>query len=118
LLADDEAAIRLTLGVLLQRCGYAVTTAASGVEALQCIQQHSFDLLLLDLLLPGLNGLDVAERARAWQPDIPVVFLTGSGALGQGDMRGYASVCKTASPQETLPRVLHADKVGSVAVKV
>ena len=68
LVADDEEAIRLTMELLLQRRGYTVTTARSGTEALALIEQQPFELLLLDLKMPGLSGLEVAQRAREVQP--------------------------------------------------
>jgi CheY-like chemotaxis protein len=78
LLVDDEAAICLTLGLILQRDGYNVTTAANGEEALAWLMQSPFDLLLLDLGLPGISGLEVAQYAQEHYPSVIVLFLTGS----------------------------------------
>ena len=64
LVADDEAAIRFTIEILLRRQGYTVTTATSGIEALALIERQPFELLLLDLKMPGLSGLQVAQHAR------------------------------------------------------
>jgi CheY-like chemotaxis protein len=55
LVVDDEDTIRRTLAALLQRRGYAVTVVASGAEARALIEQQAFDLLLLDLIMPGLS---------------------------------------------------------------
>jgi DNA-binding response OmpR family regulator len=112
LVVDDEAAIRLTMDVLLRRHGYTVTTAASGEEALALIEQQPFDLLLLDLKMPELSGLDVARRAQEIQPAAKVLILTGSSAIeGAIDVPGvdqFAYIIKTASPQEVLERVAAA----------
>jgi CheY-like chemotaxis protein len=78
LVVDDEAAIRLTLDMLLRRVGYSVTTATNGEEALAWLMQRPFDLLLLDLGLPGMSGLKVAHYAQEYHPSAVVVFLTGS----------------------------------------
>ncbi len=109
LVVDDEAPIRVTLERLLQRRGYAVMVARSGEEALPLIEQHTFDLLLLDLKLPGISGLDVARRARALQPAVAVLLLTGHAALeGAPDtapLDAFEYILKTASPQDVLARV-------------
>ena len=112
LIVDDEAPIRLTMDALLRRRGYTVTTAESAEEALDLIHQHSFDLLLLDLKMPGLSGLDVAARARELQPEAAVIILTGHGSLEtaiQGMHLGvFDYMLKTSSPQEVLARVTAA----------
>jgi CheY-like chemotaxis protein len=109
LVVDDEAAIRLTLDMLLRRRGYLVTVAASGTEALTLIAQQPFDLLLLDYKLPGLSGLDIALRARELLPTAAIVFLTGSSTIaGLPEAPGlehFDVLLKTASPQDVLDRV-------------
>src|SRR5919206_2367280 len=112
LIADDEAPIRLTMETLLQRRGYMVAVAENGEEALSLLHQYSFDLLLLDLSMPGLSGLEVARRARDVQPDAAVIILTGHGSLEsaiEGMHLGvFDYMLKTASPQEVLARVAAA----------
>lgn len=109
LVVDDELPIRTTLGDLLRRRGYLVETAASGEEALALIHQRPFDLLLLDLKMPGLGGLEVAQRARERQPQAAIIILTGHGSL-ESALEGmhlgvFDYLLKTASPQEVLARV-------------
>jgi CheY-like chemotaxis protein len=109
LIVDDEAAVRLTLDMLLRRRGYLVTVASNGDEALMLIAQQPFDLLLLDYKMPGLSGLDVALRARTLLPKAAVLFLTGSSTIaGLQEAPGlehFDLLLKTASPQEVLDRV-------------
>ena len=109
LVADDEAAIRFTMEVLLRRHGYTVTTASNGTEALALVEQQPFELLLLDLKMPGLSGLEVARRACELQPAAALLILTGSsqieGTLEEQDLDQFAYMLKTASPQEVLDRV-------------
>ena len=62
LIIDDEAEIRESLQTLLELEGFAVETAASGEAGLQRIGEHPFDLILLDLTLPGRNGMDSSSR--------------------------------------------------------
>ncbi len=81
LIADDEAPIRMTMQALLRRRGYDVIAADNGEAALAQIFQRPFDLLLLDLKMPGLSGIEVAKRARERQPDVAIIILTGHGSL-------------------------------------
>jgi len=112
LVVDDEAAIRLTLDVLLRRVGYKVTTAANGEEALGWLMQSSFDLLLLDLGLPGISGLKLARYAQEHYPSAVVLFLTGSsdfeGMPIDEQVGHFDYILKTASPQAVLDRVAAA----------
>src|SRR5262249_9080421 len=81
LLVDDEASIRLTLGAMLKRTAYDVTSAESGAEAVERLEQQAFDLLLVDLKMPEVDGMQVVAAARQRQPDLAVIVLTGHGSL-------------------------------------
>lgn len=81
LVVDDEDVIRISLGELLRRHRYTVEVAANGEEALECLRNRPFDLVLLDVVLPGLSGLEVAQRARQIQPEAKIILLTGHGTL-------------------------------------
>ncbi len=81
LIVDDEPIIRETLAEMLATEGREVMTAASGEEALALLQQQSFDLMLLDLIMPGLGGLQVMERARKIAPGTIIIMLTAHGTL-------------------------------------
>jgi DNA-binding response OmpR family regulator len=109
LVVDDEAPIRMTLERLLQRRGYSVSVAASGEEALALLDQHSFDLLLLDLKLPGISGLEVAGQARTLQPAAAILLLTGHAAPEDAPdatrLDAFEYMLKTASPEAVLARV-------------
>jgi len=112
LVVDDEAVIRFTLDTILRRVGYTVTTAADGEQALACLVQRPFDLLLLDLDLPGISGLNVAQHAQEHHPSAVVVFLTGHSdfnRLSIGEQVGHFDyILKTASPHEVVDRVASA----------
>ena len=112
LLADDEAPIRTTLGDLLRRRGYEVTTAENGEAALALLHQRPFDLLLLDLKMPGLSGIDVARRGVELHPDAKIIILTGHGSLETAidglHLGVFDYLLKTASPRDVLARVAAA----------
>lgn len=81
LVVDDEANIRLTLSTLLERAGYAVTVASSGEEAVVLLKQRSFDLMLVDLKMPGMDGMQVVSKVRELGLDMAIIILTGHGTL-------------------------------------
>ena len=79
LVVDDEAAIRETVGYALRGEGYDVSDAADGEEALEAARSNGFDVLILDLMLPKLSGVEVCRRLRA-ESDVPILLLTAKDA--------------------------------------
>lgn len=81
LIADDEPGIRRTLMEILRRVGYHPSEAASGTEALQRIQTEPFDLVLLDLNMPGMSGTAVLAAARPCAPSTIFIIITAYATL-------------------------------------
>jgi two-component system alkaline phosphatase synthesis response regulator PhoP len=81
LIIDDEAALRQTLARILQRAGYEVTTAESGEMALSLVADTEFDLIYMDLRMPGMAGLDVLKLIHASHPNMPVILFTAQPDL-------------------------------------
>jgi DNA-binding NtrC family response regulator len=81
LVVDDEKNIRLMLTQALASEKTIVDTAVNGEEALEKIAQTSYDLVLLDLRLPGMNGLDVLREIRESHESLPVILLTAHGTV-------------------------------------
>jgi signal transduction histidine kinase/ActR/RegA family two-component response regulator len=79
LLVDHQADVRESLTDMLEALGHHVTTEADGADAVRSIDLERFDLLITDLGLPGVNGLEVAEHARVSNPLMPVLLLTALG---------------------------------------
>ncbi len=82
LVVDDEANIRRMLGRLLESEGYRVRDAADGAAALLAIEEAEPDAVLLDLMLPGQDGMAVLEQVRQRWPSLPVVMMSGRATLG------------------------------------
>jgi two-component system alkaline phosphatase synthesis response regulator PhoP len=76
LLVEDEESIRDTLRLNLELEGYEVVTTANGRKALELTDQQHFDLLLLDVMLPEVDGFTITEKVRLTQPDVPILILT------------------------------------------
>ena len=81
LVVDDEKNVRLTLRRALEDLGLTVATADDGTEALSRLDEVDYDLMLLDLRMPGLDGLETLERTRRQAPDLPVVIVTAHGTV-------------------------------------
>jgi DNA-binding NtrC family response regulator len=80
-LADDEDAARRSLGEILTEDGYAVRLAADGEEALRLVAEDGPDILLTDLKMPRLDGMDLLARVRAAYPDVAIVVMTAYGTI-------------------------------------
>jgi two-component system response regulator PilR (NtrC family) len=81
LVVDDEEVIRDVLGTLLERQGYDVSAAADGSEALSLFDPDTFDVVLLDLMLPDRSGLEVLREIRRRDPDAVVVIVTAYSSI-------------------------------------
>ncbi|HUW96230.1 MAG TPA: response regulator [Anaerolineae bacterium] len=79
-LADDNEAFREVTAQLLERLGYSVVTARDGRQALQAVRQHSPDLLVLDIMMPGMSGIDVVKQVRDQDPLMGIVMVTAFGS--------------------------------------
>ena len=79
LVVDDEPAIQDAVGYALRSEGFDVVTAGDGEGALAAVQQHSFDLVVLDIMLPGLSGVEVCRRLRE-AGDVPIIVLSARDA--------------------------------------
>lgn len=81
LVVDDEANMRAGLRDILSLMGYYVEEAASGYEALDLLEGASYDLMVLDLQMPGIGGVEVMRRAHKMQPDLSIIVLTAHASL-------------------------------------
>ncbi|MBI5590284.1 MAG: response regulator [Deltaproteobacteria bacterium] len=81
LVVDDEARIRDACRLVLEDCGYGVCVASTGTKGLELIREQHFDIILLDLMMPELSGLDVLPEVKAQHPDTVVIVITGYATL-------------------------------------
>lgn len=81
LVVDDEKNIRLLLTQCLEDAGYPVTTAVDGEHAIGKVEEEGFDLVLLDMKLPGMDGLQVLRKMRALNPGQLVIMITAHGTI-------------------------------------
>lgn len=81
LIVDDEKNYPMIIGELLQEEGYDTLTAASGMEALDILTNDSVDLVLTDVKMPGMSGIQLLENIKTLQPDTPVIIMTAYGSV-------------------------------------
>ncbi|MFB9329915.1 response regulator transcription factor [Paenibacillus aurantiacus] len=108
LIADDDAHIRVLLRQVLTREGYRLTEARDGEEAAAMLRQQLFDLAILDVMMPRMDGLALCEHIRE-QYDLPIIMLTARDQLSdkeQAFLRGTDDyVTKPFEPEELLYRI-------------
>jgi len=81
LLAEDDESMRRFLAAALERAGHEVTAFGDGAQAYACLQGIRFDLLLSDIVMPGLDGIELAKRAAELDPRLKIMFITGFAAV-------------------------------------
>ena len=118
LLAEDDDSMREYLARALERTGYAVTAVDRGTTALTILEDEGFDLLLTDIVMPELDGIELAQRASVLHPRMRVMFITGFAAvtLQNGTMPPDAKVLsKPFHLRDLVMEVNRIFEMGSVA---
>lgn len=121
LIVDDTIANVLLLKVLIGNQKYRIVTANNGMEALQAVEKESPDLILLDIMMPGMNGYEVAEKLKAdpQTQEIPIIFLTALNSTNdivKGFKTGASDyISKPFNKEELLIRVTH--QISLIAAK-
>lgn len=118
LVVDDEETIRLALAKFLRTRGYEVESAAGGPEALLAMQQRKFDLMLCDVRMPEMSGIEVIPQALAIDADLAIVMLTAvndaptaSEVLSRGALDYLMKPIELVDLQQAVERVLHRRKL-------
>lgn len=81
LLAEDDTSMRVYLSRALEKVGYLVTAVDRGTEALPILERERFDLLLTDIVMPEMDGIELVQKAAAIDPAMRIMFITGFAAV-------------------------------------
>lgn len=109
LVVDDEQVARQSLSDILRLEGYNVSSVANGEQAVEHVRNHSVDLIVLDLKMPGMNGLDVVQVVNQLSPDTEIILLTAFGSMESAvealRQRVHDYLLKPASPNQIVESV-------------
>jgi CheY-like chemotaxis protein len=104
LLVEDHAEVRSAMHRVLQRIGHGVVEASDGGEALRFLQRQSFDLVITDINMPGMDGIELILALNERWPDLPVIAVSGGGLLPKelllDNARGLGVVHTLSKPVE------------------
>ena len=81
LVVDDEHEFLELMNNRLQKRGFTVETAGTGEKALELVREHAFDAMVLDVKMPGIDGIEVLRRVKQMKPELPVLLLTGHASV-------------------------------------
>ena len=81
LLAEDDESMRVFLEKALKKAGYEVISFGTGIEAFERIKEEPFTLLLTDIVMPEMDGIELARKAAEVDPDLKIMFITGFSAV-------------------------------------
>lgn len=98
----------------LERTGYAVDTADSGVSAMPMLEKSQYDLLLTDIVMPGMDGIELAQEASKIAPDMRVMFITGFAAVALKNNKTPPNAKVLSKPFHLRDLVLEVDRMFEV----
>lgn len=115
LLIDDEEELVFTLAERLMLRGIEVEGVTSGADAINRVQEKKFDVVVLDMKMPGIGGLEVMKRIRREQEGIKFIFMTGRGSPEEGEegMQGgaFAYLVKPINIEDLVKKMMEAVRV-------
>jgi two-component system, cell cycle response regulator CpdR len=111
LLAEDEEAMRTYLARALENAGYEVVAVGRGTEALPHLESAHFDLLLSDIVMPEMDGIELAQRCNEVSPQTKVMFITGFAAVNLKASREQPRAKVLSKPFHLKDLVLEVDRL-------
>jgi two-component system cell cycle response regulator CpdR len=111
LLAEDDSSMREYLQRALQRVGYDVDAVGCGTEAVPLLEASRYELLLTDIVMPEMDGIELAQKASALDPEIRVMFITGFAAVALQSGRAAPEAKMLSKPFHLKDLVAEVDRI-------
>ena len=111
LLAEDDDSMRIYLARALEKVGYQVTAVDRGTAAIPLLESEPFDLLLTDIVMPEMDGIELAQKASAIDPAIRVMFITGFAAVALQSGRAAPEAKMLSKPFHLKDLVAEVDRI-------
>jgi CheY-like chemotaxis protein len=92
LIVDDDSAVQTTIRLLLERAGHSVVVAGGGRQGLAVFEAGDFDLLFLDIFMPGTDGLEIMRLAHQQRPLTPIIVISGNPIMEPGSGPDFQSI--------------------------
>jgi two-component system response regulator (stage 0 sporulation protein F) len=118
LIVDDDKVVQIFTKLMLEREGHRVTCASDGPRARHILRNADFDLLIIDIFMPGMNGLETMKLAHRCRPEIPIIVMSGHAASPAGVSASdflamsteLGAVCRLQKPLKSAVLISHVDR--------
>jgi len=115
LVIDDDEAVRSVLTILLGQKNHRVVTAQDGRRGLKALEGDHFDLLIVDLFMPEMDGLETMRLVRKHKPDLPIIVISGSG--GRVSMPDFLTMATKLGAVESIPKPFRPNELFEIVEK-
>ena len=105
LIAEDDVSVQSFVSRALTHRGHKITAVSDGSQALEMLEQQDFDLLISDIVMPGLDGIELAMRVSDDYPDLPILLMTGYSAERQRAHNVDELICEVVTKPFTLRQI-------------
>jgi CheY-like chemotaxis protein len=104
LIVDDDSAVQMTIRLLLERAGHNVVIAGDGRKGLAAFETGDFDLLFLDIFMPGMDGLEIMRLVQQQRPLTPIIVISGNPMMEPGSSRDFLSMAAKLGAVQSLQK--------------
>lgn len=111
LLAEDDQSMREFLSRALERSGHEVTAVPDGLSALNAVSERGYDLLIADIVMPGIDGIEVSRQANKVNADLKVLFITGFSAVAKSARAEMGDIKVLSKPSHLRDLVDQVDSI-------